>query len=95
MEGFGLPPLEAMSSGVSVVTSRVGAVSDYMNDSSGIIINPESPSIIWINAILQVSRHKLIRDQFSVNARQGAENFSWSQTSNLYLNLMDRLESSR
>jgi len=95
MEGFALPPLEAMSSGVSVVTSRVGAVSDYMNDSYGIIIDPESSSIIWINAILEVSRHKLIRDQFSVNARQGAENFSWSQTSNLYLNLMDRLESSR
>jgi glycosyltransferase involved in cell wall biosynthesis len=45
-EGFGLTIAESMSSGIPVVASNVGAVSEFFSEKSGFLVEPESPSMI-------------------------------------------------
>ncbi len=85
-EGFGLPPLEAMASGVPVLTSDNSAMSEVVG-SAGILINPEN------NDSLLAGLERLLTDEKFRQNRIGrgliqAQKFSWvrcvEQTVNLY-----------
>jgi glycosyltransferase involved in cell wall biosynthesis len=47
-EGFGLTILEAMSVGTPIIATRVGAVTEFVNDSNGYLVNPSSPNEVFI-----------------------------------------------
>ena len=85
MEGFGLPPLEAMASGVAVITSCVGAVPEYMNLNSGVIIENGASVELWIKKIHELINSDEIRKHMSINARLSAEQYSWEKTALEYL----------
>lgn len=42
-EGFGLTLIEAMSVNVPVLATRVGAISEFINENNGVLVNPASP----------------------------------------------------
>jgi len=42
-EGFGLTLAEAMLAGTPILTTRVGAIPEFVNESNGVLVNPGSP----------------------------------------------------
>ncbi len=78
-EGLGVAALEAMASGVPVVTSNVGGIPDVIKDGiNGLLTAPEDPNSI-ANAVVRLLDDKKMRDNLSEKGRITAvERFSWS-----------------
>jgi glycosyltransferase involved in cell wall biosynthesis len=77
-EGFGLPCLEAMASGVPVVVSSSGALPETVGDAGVIADGPDLPA-----AVLAVAcDHDVAERLGAAGARRAAE-FSWSRTATL------------
>lgn len=78
-EGFGLPPLEAMSCGTPVITSNISSIPEVVGD-GGILIDPFNMKNLMysLEALLN---DKEIRDELSSKSLKRASDFSWEKTS--------------
>ncbi|MCI1944940.1 glycosyltransferase family 4 protein [Clostridium luticellarii] len=78
-EGFGLPPLEAMSCGTPVITSDISSIPEVV-ENGGILINPfDIKSLMYsMEALLNDEN---IRHDLSSKALKQASKFSWKKTS--------------
>lgn len=77
-EGFGLPILEAMSSGVPVVTSEKGSLPEVVGDAA-YIVNPLDIDDI-ANGIKKVFEDISLRENLSKKGLSRAASFSWEKT---------------
>jgi len=92
IEGFGLPPLEAMASGVPVIASDVGAVTSYMNNGvNGIILENDCSATNIVNSIERVLRSRDLKNRFSENGVLASQNWSWSKTCDDYLAIFENI----
>lgn len=73
-EGFGLPPLEAMSYGVPVLASNSSSLPEVVGD-AGILVNPENPDDI-ADGILQLVANRSLRNQLKERGLRQAQKFS-------------------
>ena len=78
-EGFGLPPLEAMSCGTAVITSNISSIPEVVGD-GGILIDPFNMKNL-IYSLEALLNDKKIRDELSSKALERAAKFSWEKTS--------------
>jgi glycosyltransferase involved in cell wall biosynthesis len=84
-EGFGLPPLEAMACGVPVISSSVGATSDYIiPEKNGKLLSVNSDLTDWTNAINQLFNDKSNRVNMGQEGQKTASGWSWENTANQY-----------
>ncbi len=79
-EAFGLPPLEAMASGVAVVSTDVGAVREYAAHQTSAMIVPVGDVDALTTAVNQLLSDPTMRQNISRAARDRATNFSWRQS---------------
>ncbi len=81
LEGFGMPPMEAMACGCAVVLTRVGAVPDYtIENKTAIICEPQSTEQL-AEGILKLVGDETLRKKISEAGRRHiTENFSWSDS---------------
>jgi glycosyltransferase involved in cell wall biosynthesis len=77
-EGFGLPILEAMSSGCAVVTSPNGSLKEVGGDAV-CYINPESKESI-AHGLMEVFLNKKFRTSLIEKGIQQSKKFSWQKT---------------
>ena len=77
-EGFGLPVAEAMSSGIPVLTSNVGATREVA-DGAAILVDPASEEDIRAGLSRLLSDPGL-RASLAVLGRERAASFSWVRT---------------
>jgi glycosyltransferase involved in cell wall biosynthesis len=77
IEGFGLPPLEAMACGCPVIASERTSIPEVVGD-AGILIDPEDPEA-WCNAISTVLNEPPLRGNMKRKSIQQAAKFSWEK----------------
>jgi glycosyltransferase involved in cell wall biosynthesis len=89
-EGFGLPPLEAMASGVPVVVSNVSSLPEVTGD-AGRLVDPNSVDSI-AEGLLEVLTDKDLRDQMIVKGLEQAKKFTWENTARKTLEVIESLK---
>lgn len=77
-EGFGMPPLEAMSCGTPVVTSNTSSLPEVVGD-AGLMVSPTDVEGL-ASAILRLLQDVGVRAELRERGFQQAKKFSWRTT---------------
>ncbi len=77
-EGFGLPPLEAMSCGCRVITSNTSSLPEVVGD-AGIMIDPYDTDALT-SSIYEVLTNNELRADMVKKGLERAKMFSWEKT---------------
>lgn len=77
-EGMGLPPLEAMASGVPVVVSNRGALPETVGD-AGLIVDPEKPENL-ADAVQKLLHDPSLQAELRARGLTRASQFRWETT---------------
>ena len=92
-EGFGLPPLEAMTLGVPVVTTAAGAIPEVVADAA-LLVPPRDVDAL-ADGLLAVLTDRARRDRLVAAGRARAQSYRWSDTASAFLRLYRELDSSQ
>ncbi|WP_294374849.1 glycosyltransferase family 1 protein [uncultured Clostridium sp.] len=84
-EGFGLPPLEAMSCAAPVITSNITSIPEVTNDSA-ILINPYS-QLELEKALVRLLNDEILKKELSEKGYNNSLKFSWKNTAEKTLNI--------
>jgi glycosyltransferase involved in cell wall biosynthesis len=74
-EGLGIVFLEAMSSGLPIVSTSVGAIPEIL-DSSALLVPPRDPPAL-AHAIMRVLTDETLRSQLVKNGNKTVSRFDW------------------
>jgi glycosyltransferase involved in cell wall biosynthesis len=77
-EGFGIPPLEAMSCGTPVVASNSSSIPEVAGE-AGLLFDPKSVNDLT-DILLSLLDNPTERDRLIAKGLQRAKTFSWDQT---------------
>lgn len=77
-EGFGLPPLEAMSHGTPVVTSNTSSLPEVVGNAA-VMVNPENVFEI-MRGITRVLLDQGLRERLKKNGYEQVKKFSWERS---------------
>jgi alpha-1,3-rhamnosyl/mannosyltransferase len=88
-EGFGLPPLEAMASGVPTVVSNNSSLPEVVGD-AGVLVDPKSVDSI-AEGLLKVLMDNNLRQQMIAKGLGRAKQFTWENTARKTLEVFARL----
>jgi glycosyltransferase involved in cell wall biosynthesis len=84
-EGFGLPPLEAMTCGTAVIAANISSVPEIVGD-AGLLIDPYSETEL-IDSMLSLLQDSSAREKLIQNGISRAKNFSWDDNVNKIVDL--------
>jgi glycosyltransferase involved in cell wall biosynthesis len=87
-EGFGLPVLEAMQSGLPVITSNVGALRE-LSRGAALLVDPHSVDEI-AGALGELSQSEEVRTTLSEQGRARSQFYSWGRSAALLLEAYQR-----
>jgi glycosyltransferase involved in cell wall biosynthesis len=76
-EGFGLPPLEAMSCGTPVLASNATSLPEVVG-AAGILLGPQDP-IPWAEAVMKIMQEPNLRRSLSAKGLERAAHFTWER----------------
>lgn len=76
-EGFGIPPLEAMSCDIPVLAARSGSIPEIVGEAA-LMFDPDSVDDI-VNKILQLIDNEDLQKEFVGLGRKRIEKFSWGK----------------
>ena len=88
-EGFGLPPLEAMASGVPVITSPVPSVTEVASDAA-LVFNPEDTTALVAHLDRGLADMRL-REIMQQRGRAAVAPLSWENTARQTLEVYNRV----
>lgn len=88
-EGFGLPPLEAMTVDIPVVTTRAGAVPEVVGDAA--IVVPVGDVDELAGALSRAVSDEALRDQLIAAGRTRVKRFSWDVAAEQHARLYHRV----
>jgi glycosyltransferase involved in cell wall biosynthesis len=89
LEGFGLPPLEAMACGTPVLYSRAGSLPEVVGE-AGIDFDPTKTASI-AQAIRRLLDAPALRAALAARALERSRRFRWAETARGLLELFDEL----
>jgi len=92
-EGFGLPPLEAMSCGTPVIASNAASLPEVVGD-GGVLVDPQEPTS-WAEAMVALLTSPQKREELSAKAVEQAKKFSWRKTARETLEVYKRVAAKR
>jgi glycosyltransferase involved in cell wall biosynthesis len=88
-EGFGFPPLEAMTCGTPVITSNCTSVPEIAGDAA-ILVDPRSEKSIG-DALVRLLGDEPLRRQLIERGREQARKFAWQNTVQKTLGVYEEL----
>ena len=88
-EGFGLPPLEAMSCGVPVITSNISSIPEVTSDNA-LLIDPYDDDDLSDKLACLLNDDNL-RLSLSKKGYERSLNFSWNKTALNTLNAYEKI----
>jgi glycosyltransferase involved in cell wall biosynthesis len=88
-EGFGLPPLEAMSCGAPVITSRIPVIMETVGDAA-LLVEPTNVREL-ADAIRGLWESDAERRRLSADGIAHAANFTWERTARRTLDVYDEV----
>lgn len=88
-EGFGMPPLEAMSTGTPTIVSKSSSLPEVGSDSV-LYFHADDPEDIAM-VMKNVLANKDLRDTLSQRGRERAKNFSWEKFTQKIINVIGEL----
>jgi len=77
-EGFGLPPLEAMSCGAPVITSNLTSIPEVVGE-AGLLIDPYEEDALR-NALLTVLCDQKLQLELALKGIEKSKNYTWEKT---------------
>jgi glycosyltransferase involved in cell wall biosynthesis len=83
LEGFGLPPLEAMACGTPVIASKTGSLPEVTGDAA-LLVDPHHVEAI-ADAMRQLSRDPALHRQLCERGLDRAAGFTWERTARMTL----------
>lgn len=90
VEGFGSPPLEAMSLGCPVVVSDRASLPEVCGGAA-LYAAPDDPDA-WMHAFLRLRHEPGLRNAMSTAGKVQAQAFSWRSSAAYYLELMAAMD---
>ncbi len=87
-EGFGMPPLEAMSCGTPVLTSNTSSLPEVVGDAA-IMIDPTDKKAC-IDAMKDLYFNENLRNELSKKGLEQAKKFNWEKTVDIIVNNIKR-----
>jgi len=88
-EGFGLPPLEAMTLGCPAVVAPCGALPEVCGEGA-LYADPDDPSA-WAEAINRLHDDQPFRNALVERSRRQAAQFTWARSAQLLYDELSRL----
>ncbi len=88
-EGFGLPPLEAMSCGCPTVVSMAASIPEVCGDAS-LYFQPDKPKEI-AGAMIQAISDKGLKQRLIQKGFERVQVYNWAKTANQYLSLFEKM----
>ncbi len=89
-EGFGLPPLEAMATGVPVLASASSSMIEILGDKA-LLSNPYDVAE-FTRALEKMLEDPLFRANLSVEGKKYTQKFTWRKTAEKTLEVFDSIE---
>jgi len=89
MEGFGLPPVEAMACGTPVLSSTAGSLPEVVGD-AGLFFDPTDIEAM-ADAMAGLLAHPLERDRLARLAIDRAQRFTWTSAARSLLDCFEEL----
>jgi len=86
-EGFGIPPLEAMSSGCPVVSSNLASMPEVIGD-AGLLIDPKS-AVKIADAISSLLENPQLRTMLIERGYRRSQKFSWENSAKAALEVFN------
>lgn len=90
-EPFGLVVIEAMASGLPVITARTTGAADLLTPESGIVLS-DSDDVVGLATALSLLADRQLRQKMGEAARTIAENHSWTKMAQRYVDLFEELQ---
>lgn len=84
IEGFGLPPLEAMACGTPVVTTDCLGVRDYVKDMENSIMVPPKKPVELAKGIEKLLGNESLMELFKINGPKTAGKFTWDNVTDKF-----------
>jgi glycosyltransferase involved in cell wall biosynthesis len=88
-EGFGLPPLEAMSCGLPVIASNRSSIPEIIG-LAGPLIDPKD-KLAWVKTIIAILNDKNKLAEYSQKGLVQASRFSWRKTAQETIKVYDQI----
>lgn len=85
-EGFGLPPLEAMTFGCPVIATTGGAVPEVCGDAA-IYADPYDMDA-WVSALRRIAEDAALRDFLSLRSKERVSRFTWEGAARQVLDVL-------
>ncbi|MFH1882630.1 MAG: glycosyltransferase family 4 protein [Planctomycetota bacterium] len=89
-EGMSNAMLEAMASGLPIITTRCEGVDELIADNGLVVENANAEEIA--KAVKKIADDRQLYKQMSIAARRQAEKFTWGRVAGKYLALYERLK---